>query len=179
MQAPCRALLDYWLKIRGSKPAPFRADLRPGDIVSLLPNLMILEYRDPGQLIYRLTGTEIVNRMGHDFTGRNLYEISLPEEADSARYQFDALRAQPCGLILNLLLRSHRDVAFVAELIFLPLSDRDGTINQLVTVVGEVKDNAKFNVSGKIASMTALSSEFLDIGSGVPANWTRALKATG
>ncbi len=179
LQAPCRALFEYWLKIRGSKAVPFRSDLRPGDIASLLPNLIILEYRDPDQLIYRLTGTEIVYRMGYDFTGKNLYEIAIPEEVDSARYQFDSLRAQPCGLVLNLLLRSKRDVAFVAELIFLPLSDRDGTINQLVAIVGEIKDDDKSRHTSKVASMTALNSAFLDIGCGVPAKWARPLKATG
>ena len=71
-------LYAYWLKRRGDRPMPRRADIDPADIKSLLPNLFLTEFTlDPFRVRYRLIGTEIVNHAHFDFTGRYLDELDF------------------------------------------------------------------------------------------------------
>lgn len=164
-----QALLAYWREIRGGELVPSRSNFRPGDVTRLLPSLLLLEYRDPDALVYRLTGTEIVERMGTDFTGMNLFDLVLPHQLAGSRCMFNALRRQPCGLVVRTELLSKYNTAFVAELIYLPLLNREGEITQLVSVVSVIKRYQPGKKSGDIQSMTALESIYVDIGAGVPA----------
>jgi PAS domain len=71
-------LYGYWLKRRGDRSMPRRADIDPTDIKSLLPNLFLTEFTlDPFRVRYRLIGTEIVNHAHFDFTGRYLDELDF------------------------------------------------------------------------------------------------------
>ena len=61
-------LYEYWLAKRGSRMMPARRDLDPGEIVTLLPYLMLID--QPGdQFRYRLMGSAIVREIGRDLTG--------------------------------------------------------------------------------------------------------------
>lgn len=72
------ALYSYWLKRRGGRLMPRRADIEPGDIKPLLPNLFLSEFEtEPFRVRYRLIGTEIVNHARYDFTGRYLDELDF------------------------------------------------------------------------------------------------------
>jgi len=71
-------LYGYWLKRRGDRRMPRRADIDPADIKPLLPNLFLTEFTlDPFRVRYRLVGTEIVNHAHLDFTGRFLDELDF------------------------------------------------------------------------------------------------------
>ena len=65
-----RSLHDYWQAIRPASGLPGRQHLDPCDIPALLRNICLIDVgRDPLSLRYRLMGTEICRRLGHDFTG--------------------------------------------------------------------------------------------------------------
>jgi hypothetical protein len=71
-------LYAYWLKQRGDRRMPRRADIDPAGIKSLLPNLFLTEFTlNPFRVRYRLIGTEIVNHAHFDFTGRYLDELDF------------------------------------------------------------------------------------------------------
>lgn len=173
------ALLAYWRKIRGSDLVPYRNSLRPGEIPRLLPALMLLEYRAPDTLTYRLTGTGIVDRMGRDFTGLNLFDLTLPKQLTATRLRFNHLRAHPCGLVFRTQLTSKYNTAFSAELIYLPLRDHLGEISQLVSVVSVIKRYQPGKVSADFRPMVAYETLYLDIGAGVPGTSHGTLLAAG
>jgi hypothetical protein len=61
-------LYAYWLAKRGSRRMPARNDLSPGEIVLLLPHLIISE-REGDEFRVRLFGTGVVQDLGFDATG--------------------------------------------------------------------------------------------------------------
>lgn len=71
-------LYAYWLKRRGDRRMPRRADIDPAGIKVLLPNLFLTEFTtDPFRVRYRLVGTEIAEHAHFDFTGRYLDELDF------------------------------------------------------------------------------------------------------
>ena len=86
------ALYSYWLKRRGDRLMPRRADIEPGDIKPLLPNLFLSEFEtEPFRVRYRLIGTEIVNHARYDFTGRYLDELDF-SAYDTVDWEAEALK---------------------------------------------------------------------------------------
>lgn len=76
-----RKLIAYCRsKILGAEPCR-QTELRPQEITSLLPYLFIAEPRD-GIWRYRLGGTELVERLGAEFTGKSVPEVFEPETAE-------------------------------------------------------------------------------------------------
>lgn len=71
------ALAQYWGGQRQGRDFPDRADIDPlGMPRCILPHLSLVEISDGGRRArYRLVGTEIVNRLGQDFTGRYASEV--------------------------------------------------------------------------------------------------------
>jgi hypothetical protein len=67
-----KALYRYWLSKHVNGQPPSRGDLDPViEIPRLIANLMILDV-GPGGYKYRVVGSEIVNRVGMDVTGRSI-----------------------------------------------------------------------------------------------------------
>jgi hypothetical protein len=71
------ALAQYWVGRRNGRDFPDRADIDPLAMPrSILPHLSLAEISDGGRRArYRLVGTEIVNRLGQDFTGQQVSEV--------------------------------------------------------------------------------------------------------
>ena len=161
-------LFKYWCSLREQDIVPNRSDLRPAAMLPLLPNLMILEYRTPGTLIYRLAGTASAEKLGIDFTGSNLLDHVAPRQRREAEFRLNVLRTQPCGLIAHEVLRSKHQTPFVAEVIFLPLRDRHGEITQLIGSASTIEQGDKGVMAGTEEAMITITTDFLDIGAGVP-----------
>lgn len=73
-------IYGYWRRISPAGRLPGRQHLEPLDIaLAILPDLWLLDVVRPGpRFRFRLIGTEIVNKLGRDYTGRWL------DEADEA-----------------------------------------------------------------------------------------------
>lgn len=70
------ALYRYWNKRRGHRRMPDRRDIDPIDLgPALLPHIGLMDIVDGGKRVrYRLLGTAIVDRWGHDPTGKFMDE---------------------------------------------------------------------------------------------------------
>ncbi len=69
LDAPLHAdvvrLTEYWHQQRGTRAMPNRSDIVPGDIVGLLPNLVIYDVIDDGHdYRVRIFGTALVSLVG-------------------------------------------------------------------------------------------------------------------
>lgn len=65
----------YWDSKRRGRRMPARADIDPVEIPSYLPNVILVDVtRDPLDFRYRLVGTDIVQKRGHDPTGKRVAE---------------------------------------------------------------------------------------------------------
>jgi len=91
-----RGLYQYWLKMKGDRPMPSRADLNPVDIVKLLPNLALIDVeQETGRYKYRLIGTETVQAMGFDPTGQYLDKFPLIEKLLKQKYDWLVREKRP------------------------------------------------------------------------------------
>ncbi|HET6157253.1 MAG TPA: PAS domain-containing protein [Dongiaceae bacterium] len=73
------ALYQYWNARRGIRPMPTRADIDPLEMRQWLPRLTLVDVGNDGQqFTYRLAGTQIVDLLGLNPTGR-LIETVWPE----------------------------------------------------------------------------------------------------
>lgn len=125
-------LANYWLRQRGARPMPRRADIDPVDLAPHLPRLVLADVLDaPLRVRFRVVGTELEHRLGYALTGRTIDAGSgaffKPYEAcaqqvrpvrEYARYDFDD--GGPVGEFERLLL---------------PLSEDGGRVTM---VLGEV-----------------------------------------
>ena len=73
-----RRLYDYWTAKRGPHPMPYRRDIDPAELKSLLPELSISAFEtDPFRVRYRLVGTRVAEIAGFDYTGFYLDELDF------------------------------------------------------------------------------------------------------
>ncbi|MCA3268376.1 MAG: PAS domain-containing protein [Azospirillum sp.] len=69
------AVLHYWNGKKKDRHPPFRSDIDPCEIPRFLPGIWLLDVETaPFRLRYRLVGTNIVDAIGDDPTGRYLDE---------------------------------------------------------------------------------------------------------
>lgn len=168
-EATTRSLYEYWRSIKGGNIVPHRSDFRPANVQSLLPYLMILEYRDPEALIFRLSGTGCYQKLGFDLTGKDGFDLVADRERDGAKLHFNALRSYPCGSIVYIKMQSKYQTHFIAETIFLPMRDYNGNVSQLIGLCSVVERDVKKTWTSQSEIMKTISVCFLDIGAGAPA----------
>ena len=128
-----RAMYDYWLAKRGSRPMPARADIEPAEITKLLPMMVLVDVTaDARRFVYRLVGTQEVAERGSDPTGKSVAEAffggSLEETLSCYEYVarnrapfcYRDPYAAPDGQIEN------------DDIIYLPLSDDGASVNKIL-----------------------------------------------
>jgi hypothetical protein len=82
------ALYAYWTRQCGSRPMPSRANIKPKEIISLLPQLFIADICQPLRFRFRLVGSTICNRWHDDFTGKWLDELCFDGELETVLDQY-------------------------------------------------------------------------------------------
>ncbi len=75
-----KQLFSYWLKLKGGRLAPGRAEIEPNDIRALLGDTFILEVNHQAKYIaYRLAGTRLCAAYGRELKGLG-YLVHWQEE---------------------------------------------------------------------------------------------------
>jgi hypothetical protein len=83
-------LYEYWLKKARGRRMPRRADIHPGHIPRLLPNLGLIDVEgDPTRYRIRLAGTRLYDVYGREITGSYVEDL---EWGDKAGYWTAAYR---------------------------------------------------------------------------------------
>ena len=138
--ARLRALLSYWTAKRAGRAMPARADVSPGDIVSHLPTVFLIDVTQPavqpGHFQVRLMGTALNDMFADDYTGQTLDQ------------GFSEKSASMLAKVLGIVCQLHRPMRlhgvlpyrqgkepFEIEALFLPLSV---TGNQVEMAMGEL-----------------------------------------
>lgn len=118
---------------------PRKADIDPSAIPKLLPGLVIYERVERSHFRIRLMGTDVVSRIGRDFTGANVLDLTNYAQRDRL------------GALLNRLLDErlcHHSIVvdrFLSgrearvEIVRLPLLDASGDPRFLITCTEELQ----------------------------------------
>lgn len=68
--------LAHWGQLRGERQMPARSDIRPEDIVTVVPNMLLFDIeRGPLDFRFRLVGTLVEEFMTERYTGKSMREI--------------------------------------------------------------------------------------------------------
>jgi len=117
----------------------------------------------------RLAGTEIERRWGRELSGLTYAEILSAQAAEVTQCEFDAICGQPCGSwsLRHLELRSGRRLQ--TETLRLPLRDKNGAVNLIVSCNGELSPDPLRGADQLREIVTVVEQQFFDLGAGVPA----------
>lgn len=148
LDAPLHAdvvrLTEYWHQKRGTRAMPDRSDIIPGDIVGLLPNLVIYDVIEGGNdYRVRIFGTALVDLVGEERTGMLVSEFGAkcvpPTDASAVRHRWLAgmtaafATGQPA--FVTGLMSSSRRPYIVWHGASCPLSDGSGKITQIIGIM--------------------------------------------
>jgi hypothetical protein len=85
-----RRLYEYWCEKRGDRMMPARADLDPLDMTFVIGNIILVDViaGSPPRFRVRLHGTNLVQRVGYELTGKMLDELPQTEFRKLAQESF-------------------------------------------------------------------------------------------
>jgi hypothetical protein len=130
-------LYGYWLKLRGGRRFPSKAQLDIAAIPKLAPNLMLLNVTyEPLDFEYRILGEEIISRLG-DVKGRRVRRAALLNVDASAYRNYCAVidAGKPQFMEGWAAIPFRADERFLLSRVHCPLSSDDETIDHIVSCV--------------------------------------------
>lgn len=120
-------LYRYWWEKRAGRPAPRRCDLQPTEIPDLLPILNLIDVTgDPLTFRHRLVGTEIVDWLERDATGKLVAEGLYGNAADEIVASLGRIAAEVRPFRRRARLSWHRRDWLTMESVELPYVDEIG-----------------------------------------------------
>lgn len=137
------AAYRYWDSKRGQRLMPRRGDIKPAEIVPLLPNLQIIEVVDGGKrLRYRLVGTAIVAALGAEYTGKYFDEVFSGEQLRAHEENYRIIAREKCPLFVSRRYVTPGGAELFSRRIIMPLSEDDVVVNQMLTAMSFHSANA-------------------------------------
>jgi hypothetical protein len=128
--------LDYWDSKRAGRHMPARRNIDPTEMSHLLPHVVLIDVqREPLDFRYRLVGTAVAFRLGHDYTGERF--SALPQQAHGTPVWKTAVRileekrpivSHIAYVGTNRWVSNYRDLS-------MPLSEDDRTVNMIFSVI--------------------------------------------
>ena len=128
--------LAYWNMKRGTRLMPQKADIVPGEIKPILPNILLADVMENGtRFRCRLVGTGIVNAYGANITGKYVGE-TLPNIDDD--FTLDLYRTsyrERLPVFSRGTYVAPTESSLVVNRLLLPLSDDDRLANVIMAVL--------------------------------------------
>ena len=139
--------LAYWERLRGARAMPSRADMSPVDMLSFLPNVILVDVMaEPMDFRYRLVGTKVTLQMLHtDNTGKTMRELDFKGQGpDSKIFKNCAKVVETRQPLAGQTPYAGKNSDFKAtEDIIMPLSEDGETVNMLFVTcefIDEISD---------------------------------------
>jgi len=168
LREECRRFAGYWLSLQKDGLVPLRRNLNPNDIRDLLPFLMMMEQISDHEFRFRLVGTAVVSRIGHDSTGRIISVRNFDENSSFTR-TIQAVLSQPCGYYVVAEEIYRTGLRASVELLGFPLASASGKPKFIATLSHECsKKYSEILHDSAMNEMRGQVHHFLDIGAGTP-----------
>ena len=128
--------LDYWDGKRRGRRMPARRDIEPTEILDLLPFVVLIDVeRGPLDFRYRLVGTAVAARFGHDRTGERFSALSRRDEGSEVWKTALRIVEEKRPIVshvpyvgFNRWVQNYRDIS-------MPLSEDDDAVNMIFGVL--------------------------------------------
>ena len=126
-QPSTRDLLAYWNTLRGPRSAPDRADVDPGAIRSILPDVFLLGL-DPAQRYpFRLAGMAVCGLFGRELRETAFTALWAPASESAILDMTQSVIDDHAGAIASVAGFNEGGQTLALEMLLLPLTCRDGT----------------------------------------------------
>jgi len=164
-----KPLCEFWDEVRGDRLLPSTSDIDPSQIAYILKDIAILDVIDPMNILYRLAGTGIAERMGEDPTGNNLIEMTAPDTRATVSKILHLIVSHPVGAIASYENIYSTGKRSVVESLYLPLQKAEGQSDRIISVHSQEKtvtyedEQTRSTVAAKI-----LELKWIDLGAGMP-----------
>ena len=132
-----RYLYRFWNAARSGRAMPLRSEIDLLRVPGLLPKLMLIEVSETGEgprFRYSMLGTELVQRLGRDVTGRYVDESLEGEHRNFMLGLYgEAWRTRQPAMAASEYI-SANEVAFTCQRLVLPLSDDGVAVSHLLGI---------------------------------------------
>lgn len=166
------ALTKLWSNIprKTGYFCPEKSNFSPVSLRKHLKSIFMFERQDEDTLLVRVAGSSIREHLGHELTGKNLFEQLPSEYAYSYREYFSGLQSYPCAGIAERPAAKHGGGRQLLKTFHLPLLDTEGVarffigalkVERLPLHFDEVRD-------GIMAPRRPLIMQHIDLGAGIP-----------
>jgi hypothetical protein len=134
----------YWLRKRGARLMPSRADLVPDEFKLILPHVMLVDVLGPHQYRYRLIGTNCVIAHGINAAGQTLDEALKDYQYKTHVIGLYDQCVRECRPLYSesLFFKTEDTIDHHLKVLFLPLSN-DGTTVSMIYVIQVIEFIAK------------------------------------
>jgi hypothetical protein len=109
-----------------------RSSFDPCDVPTILSTFEIHEFRDPDNIIVRLSGAELAGRYGFDITGKNYLDVVQSDRRDKVLRALSHIVDHPCGMLVYIEGARESGLVQVSESVGFPFRDNDGDITQVI-----------------------------------------------
>jgi|GEM_PF-1640835 len=175
-----QAFYSVWQNLRGpdGTDIPFRRDLSMAKLRRLASSLTIFEFPSPGEMIVKVSGTEMDAHFGQNLSGKNIVDV-IGETAARPMIRFnECLARHPCGGLVHDNMHIEGGGRIEATYLNLPLRNAAGDLVQCASLCDAGREG--FALAKNLRTATLDYQEFggaqhLDIGFGVP-DYTFTLK---
>jgi hypothetical protein len=153
---------------------PDKAHFSPMDMRQHLCSVMLYEKHSNDKIIVRVAGTRMETYLGHDLTGKNIFDVFPPEHMRAYDTYFKELVRNPCAGMVERPIRGSGGHAQLIKSLHLPMTDKTGEIRYLIGVVKSFALPKHFT-DYRSAAMTAsrnITIRYYDIGGGTPGDDT-------
>lgn len=89
--------IDAWMRWRGQKLLPRRADLELRDIVPNIASVVLAEVIGPDNIFVRVAGNDFSKSLDFELTGHNFKDRTAPEDWPARSRHYLNMAGRPCG----------------------------------------------------------------------------------
>lgn len=137
-EAVSLSLYSYWNALRGARPAPKRFEIEPSRIADALPDTFILERVNPANARFRLAGTRIVESLGMELRGRNLFELFDDEDARALQNQIELVTSHCAVGLFRISASDGAGLSAAFEILIMPLIHTHDTVERFLGCVAPI-----------------------------------------
>ena len=136
--ASSRELFAYWDALRGTRTAPDRAEIEPGEIRKVLGDTFILAFDPDAGHPVRLAGTRVCALFGRELKGAAFAELWDAASRPAIRDLIDVAADEGVGLVAGASGRTPEGYPHDLELLLLPLRQRGDRHARLIGTLAPV-----------------------------------------
>ena len=130
-QPNIEALVDYWQARRNGEAAPARASIDPMDFVQILPQVIMLGRRGPGDYVFRLVGGFVADLHGLDLRGVDFTALWAQNARQPIRNALEDARRDPAAIHITADVQAG-ELTLPVSLVLLPLTNAEGVVDRFI-----------------------------------------------